>query len=230
MIPAMVVVACGGTLWGGHNSYVALRNRAPLEIRCADYLRRRPDAAWLRLTNCYPDFTSMAVESFTTKGAGGRSLTEVSAVYIPLRAVRGTGEALTRILLVGNDDDLRPLGSDIPTAPSEQLVAELSTMVEGVIEDGLVLNQRRKAELAKMHLHLRLADDFVILDRGARPRPLWFALGELGLGIAVLALLVRRIRRWSRRGPSLPRARLARVRVAAPASDASEHRPSDASR
>jgi hypothetical protein len=45
------VVAIGGTLWGKHNTYVSLRNRSPVEISCADYLRSRPDAQWLRLTH-----------------------------------------------------------------------------------------------------------------------------------------------------------------------------------
>lgn len=89
-----VIVACGGTLWGGQNTYVALHNRAPVEISCADYLRRRPDAAWLRLTGCFPDFEHLGIESSTRTTSSGKSST-TTAVYVPLRAARGSTEALT---------------------------------------------------------------------------------------------------------------------------------------
>lgn len=106
------------------------------------------------------------------------------------------------------------LGSSLSHDVSDALVAKLSTSVEGLVESGLSLSQRRKADLAR--LDLRLDDDFVIVDRGERPRPLWFAIGELVLGINALALLVRRIRRWLRGGRSpLPRATLTRDRGAA---------------
>ena len=110
--------------------------------------------------------------------------------------------------------------SDISRRPARRrpsasaaLAAEKSLAVEGLVESGLSLGQRRRAELAA--LDLRLADDFVIVDRGERPRPLWFATGELVLGLSALSLLVRRIRRWFRgdRAP-LPRATLARERAA----------------
>lgn len=204
-----VIVACGGTLWGGQNTYIALRNRAPVEISCADTLLQRPEAAWLRLTGCFPDFEHISVESSTRTTSSGKFSTP-TAVYVPLRAARGSTEGRTRILLASDDDDMLALGSSLSQV-SDALVAELSTSVEGLVESGLSLSKRRRAELAA--LDLRLADDFVIIDRGERPRPLWFAVGELVLGLNALALLVRRIRRWFRGdGPQLPRATLARRR------------------
>jgi hypothetical protein len=76
-----------GTSWGGHNTYIALHNRSPVEISCADYLGRRPEAAWLRLTGCFPDFGHLAVESSTRTTSSGQSST-TTAVYVPLRAAR----------------------------------------------------------------------------------------------------------------------------------------------
>jgi hypothetical protein len=207
-----VIVACGGTLWGGQNTHVALQNRAPVEISCADYLRQRPDAAWLRLTHCYPDFEHLAVESSTHTPSNGPSTTLTTAVYVPLRAAQGSTEARTQILLSSDDADMLGLGAQFGGTVGDAVVTELSTAVEGLVESGLSLSQRRKADLAK--LNLRLADDFVIVDRGDRPRALWFALGELALGLGALYLLVRRYRRWSRAGQSpLPRATLARDRA-----------------
>ena len=220
LLPATVVVACGGTLWGGHHSYVALQNRAPLEITCADYLQSRPDAGWLRLTHCFPDFDHVGIETFTRKTAKDQSGTTTTAgVYVPLRAAQHSTDARTKILLLSDDDDMLTLGGFSPTL-DERVVIELSTSVEGLVESGLALSQRRRTEIA--NLHLRLTDDFVILERGARPRPLWFALGELWLGIAAVTLLVRRYRRWSRGGPVvLPRATLRRERAPSDADEAS---------
>jgi hypothetical protein len=215
LIPAMSIVGCGGTLWGAHNSYVTLQNRAPVEISCAEYLslKRPPAGSWLRLTDCSPDFRHMTVETFTSKGSNQPGVSTVSAVYVPLRAARGSTAAPTptRILLVGDDNDMLALGRPFAQV-SDQLVVELSTAVEGLVQRGLDLSQRRRTEIAQ--LNPQLAEDFVIVDRGARPRPLWFAAGELGLGLTALTLLRRRIRRWFRGGAaSLPYARIARERI-----------------
>ena len=211
----MVVVGIGGTLWGGQNTYVSLWNRSPVEISCADYLRSRPDAKWLRLTHCVPDFERVGVESSTHTTANGQNgIATTTAVYVPLRAENGSRR--TQILLFSDDDDMLSLGSRIAPTVGNQVVRELSTSVEGLVESALDVSRRRREEIAD--LHLGLGNDFVIFDRGARPRPLWFALGELWLGVAALTLLVRRYRRWSRgTGPSLPRATLARR--PAPAND-----------
>jgi hypothetical protein len=216
LLPMTVIVACGGTLWGGHNTHIALENRAPVEVSCADYLRQRPQAAWLRLTRCFPSF-SLAVESSK----------QTNAVYIPLHARPARGSVdFTKILLVSDDADMLSLASPLSdgvsdqlvTAPlsdsvSDQLVAELFTSVEGLVESRLSLRFIQfKAELAS--LDLPLYDDFVIINRGERPRPLWFAIGEFALGLSALYLLVRRIRRWWSSGePQLPRATLARDRA-----------------
>jgi hypothetical protein len=203
LIPATLVAACGGTLWGGHDTYVAVTNRAPVEVRCADFARRPPRAAWLRLTDCVPDFESALVESASSHA---RSVREV---YVPLRAEPG---ARTPIVLASDDDDLLALGDD-KAVLGHAVVVELSTSVEGLVEDvvqrGMTLSQRRYNDISQRRL--RLTDDFVLFDRGARPRPLWLALGELWIGLSALTLIVRRVRRWFRQdAATLPRATLRR--------------------
>ena len=47
-----MAVVGGGLWWGGHQLYLGLRNREPVEITCAELVRHRPDAEWLRLTHC----------------------------------------------------------------------------------------------------------------------------------------------------------------------------------
>ena len=201
LIPATVVVACGGTILGGQNSYVAVRNRAPVELTCAEYLQQRPDAAWLRLTHCAADLDHIGVESNKRTTSGGGELTTTTGIYVPLRAEGASRIKPARIVVFGDDDAMLALGKGVSSG-ANQLEQELAASVEGLVQSGLALSERRRAELAR--LDLRLADDFVIVERGERPRPLWLALGELGLGLGALALLVRRYRRWSRRRPAPP--------------------------
>ncbi len=190
---------------------MTLQNRAPIEISCAEYLKRPPAGSWLRLTNCLPDFGHMTVETLTSKQSTLPEISTVGAVYVPLRAARGSTAGPAQILLVGYDDDMLALGRPSGEV-SDQLVIELSIAVEGLVQRGLDLSQRRRTEIAQ--LNPQLAENFVIVERGARPWPLWLAAGALGLGLTALTLLGRRIHRWFRGGaPSLPHARIVRERV-----------------
>jgi hypothetical protein len=61
-----------------------------------------------------------------------------------------------------------------------------------------------------------------------RPRPLWFAVGELALGLGALCLFVRRFRRWSRSGRSPLPARPSRA-TALPATPPDRREPARSS-
>ena len=54
-----------------------------------------------------------------------------------------------------------------------------------------------------------MRESYWIVDRGARPAPLWRALGELALGVAGLGYLALRVRRRRQRAATT----LARARV-----------------
>jgi hypothetical protein len=190
-----IIAVTGFALWwGGHHLYIGMRNRAPVEITCADYLKNRPDAEWLRLTHCDADFDNLAFEQ--TKGD------KLTKVYVPLRPEGTASTDPTKIIVERDDEEMLELATTVRrSAPGEitikRLVAAVAGPTEGLVEVGLDLSDKRQSELANMNLGL--AKDFVIVERGAKPRPLMFALGALVLGLGGLSWLafslVRRFRR-----------------------------------
>lgn len=210
LVPLTLAITIAGLVWGGRNTYIAIRNRAPLELTCAEYLAERPDAEWLILRDCEADWDHIAIEgrSSTTSSA---KLASATAVYIPLRPA-GVSRAQPATLVLHADSGLfLELGGGFP---SQQVVdaigGELARPLEGVVELALDRSERRKEKLRQ--LDLRVVDEFVTFDHGARPRPLWIALGALAFGLGGLGLIIRRVRRWLRGGPAtLPQATVHRA-------------------
>lgn len=180
-------LAVVGMWWGGHHIKLAVEEREPLEISCADYLANKPAAHYLRLTGCEPDFDNMAKE--TTDG-------HVTAVYVPLRPVGETGAP--HIVLERDDEEICHFvrSPTLPDEPEDKAVVESLTGPQvGVVSFGIDLSEKTRAKLKD--LNPELADDFALLDEGARPH-LWWGLiacaaSLLGLGW-VLRSLVRRFR------------------------------------
>jgi hypothetical protein len=176
----VIAVAGLGLWWGGQNLYTGLRERDPLEITCAAYLKDRPDNRFLELTECEPDLENMAIEEGKSK--------EIKAVYIPLRA-KGTTVGSTQIVLKRTDDTMTVFAGALDNAagPGEGLVkkvvAELEGPNQGLVQFGLDLSDKDMTQLK--NLNLGLADDFIIMEHGKSPRLL---LGALAFGAGLLAL------------------------------------------
>jgi hypothetical protein len=183
----VIAVAGLGLWWGGQNLYTGLREREPLEITCAAYLKDRPDNRFLKLTECEPDLDNMAIEEGKNK--------EIKAVYIPMRA-KGTTVGKTQIVLKRTDDDMTVLVDrlDGPNGPDEKLAQKVLTELEGpnqgLVQFGLDLSDKDMTQLK--NLNLGLADDFIIMEHGKAPRLL---LGALAFAAGLLALgwLIRTI-------------------------------------
>jgi hypothetical protein len=189
IVPALLAGAAIGLGWGGYGGYVALHNLSARELTCADYLAERPAATWLRLTACAPDIDRIGVESIV---GGGRS--EPIATYVALRPPGAAASTRAVIVVEG------------PPGRADQLA--LDGPIEGMIEPSWTRSRELRDDLAGMHLGL--AEDYVILERGARPRPWWFSLGLLAIGGGSTALFRRwRQRRRAGRPAPLPRATLA---------------------
>jgi hypothetical protein len=194
---ALVVLVAAALWWGGHQLYVGLRNRRPVEITCAEFVKHRPDAEWLRLTHCDAALNSVAYAS---------TYNTVTKVYVPLRPEGIAEGGPTQIVVERDDAEIIEImqaarGSTRKNpAPVEvtlkRMEAAVADPTEGLVQVGLDLSEQRQRELAK--LNLGLDKDFVILERGAKPRPLAYALGALALGLAGIGwfgvLLVRRFR------------------------------------
>src|SRR5690242_4150540 len=76
-----LVILTAGMLWGGgQNLYTALRNRHPTTMSYEDYVKTKPSATWLVLTNCEIDLTDACVKTYY----GSKTPTEI---YVPVRSV-----------------------------------------------------------------------------------------------------------------------------------------------
>jgi hypothetical protein len=155
--------------FGVQKTYVAVRDGSQFQISCADYTtQRRPDASWLRLTDCEYDLDHYAVKYDKD------SSSKIERVYLPLRPV-GIKTGPTVIVVERRDDDMlrviewaeRGGGHDPPQPAFSRIQAQLDRPTDGVVLDGIDLDSHVKDELAK--LDLELASDFVIIDNGAKP-------------------------------------------------------------
>ncbi|MDX2092774.1 MAG: hypothetical protein SFX73_33215 [Kofleriaceae bacterium] len=200
-IPALVVVAIGGLLFGGHTSYIALRNLTPTELTCAAYLADPSAVDWVHLRECEPGFEQIAT---VRRGPATTGRGAVTDVYIPLRP-RGEPHQPARLLLHVTDGPLLQLGG----YASPDVAAELDRSLHRV--DGLVERFRSARYRDQIRdTGLSLDATFVVIAHGDRPTPLWLALGVTACGLGAAGLLVRRYLRYRRQprpDDSLPRAK-----------------------
>lgn len=208
LVPLLVVVASIGTGWGGRATVRTLRNWAPRTMSCADFLARPPSVDWVRLEGCVPALDHIAVETFERRSADQRetSHADVQAVYVPLGVAGGQPVDSHALVLRVDQGPILRLASRFPSERDASAVDEVfARPLEGLVERSLDRSERDRTKLRG--LGLRLADDFLVVDHGARPRPLWLGLASLTVGLGALWLLVRA---WRRRERSVA---LARARV-----------------
>jgi hypothetical protein len=191
LLPGALVVGAGGLWWGAPKSYVAVRNRAPVEVTCAELAAHKPDAEWVILADCVADLERAGTETYSHEYRGQHVYTISSTDLVPLRPDGMARSEPAPILLYGATDQLHP-------GP-----------IEGLVELSVDRSARDRRE---MQDQLRLRDDFLIVDRGARPEPLENALGALAGGLAGTGYLAWRIRRRMRRNRPVDLARATVVR------------------
>src|SRR3954468_19597501 len=141
----ILVVLVGMALWwGGTNFITGVRERQPLEITCADYLKHRPDNKYLRLTQCVGDLDNLAYKE-EEKG------TDIAEVYVPLRA-KGVEGGKAAIVVVRKDDEIKMFVSQANHSTLDnKLIAkvekEFEDANEGLVQFGLDMSDKAKSEL-----------------------------------------------------------------------------------
>jgi hypothetical protein len=189
VVGVLALVSAG---WGVQKIYVAIRESHQVTLSCADYVTKRPDARWLKLTDCEYDFDHLA---YMANSSGGK----YTAVYFPLRPAGEEGGA-THIVVKRDDAAMLDVvyafehGNENPPG-RDPVLATLMKPVEGLVQYGLDLDDKDKRELEK--LDLGLANDFVLIDNDSKPNiRLGIFLLVLGLvtlsGLAVFAVTTRR--------------------------------------
>ena len=193
-------VAALALWWGGTNVAVAVREREPLVIPCADYLAQRPDAHWIRLTGCAPDLDNLAIEVRSETRAGTRVLgtDDVTSVYVPLRPA-GVTKGGAHLVVRRADPDVIYLVTHHPDDASYAAVVDrlrdsFGAPVEGLVEPAAAAASDRSGVLDV----LNLASDAAVVEQGARPT-LVFALVVCLVGLGAAAcfawLVGQRLRR-----------------------------------
>jgi hypothetical protein len=192
-------LAAGGVIalvlcaFGAQFTYVAIRDGKQLEISCADYIARRPDARWLKLTDCEYDFEHLAYE----EDQAGDKYTHI---YLPLRAV-GDDSLLTNIVVKRSDEAIRNVVWGLEHGESrpigiDRVMMDLGKPTEGLVEFGLSLSDKERGELGK--LGLGLTKDFVLIDDARQPQLaagiIMLAIGLSGLGVLGW-LIIRQLRK-----------------------------------
>ncbi|HEY4178960.1 MAG TPA: hypothetical protein VGM90_19065 [Kofleriaceae bacterium] len=205
LVPLMTGVAIAGTIWGAKMSYRALLNRAPTQLSCADFLANRDGPDWVSLEQCEPADEGIGTESeeLDELGESGAHKRRTTAVYIPLRAKGTNGGKTKAVLLAERQPFLSVANAEAPEAELVAFEAEMKRPLVGLVERRLDRSETNRDMIRGLGLHL--ADDFVVVDLDATPRPLWFAFGVLAAGLAGASWLVRW---WRRREPpkTIPRA------------------------
>lgn len=174
LITFVLAMAAVALIWGGGgNTYVALTNRQPTTMTCADYMHNGSHRQWLELSDCMVDFNNV-VSLWDKTG-------RVEGFYAPL-------------LPVGEHDVRSPI---VVRAGSRKAMRRLafSTTFKGLAQFGLDHDSDVRSTLTEGKLGL--TSDFVILEPGKEPNPQQ-AVTLLGIGLIAGLWCVGRIRKGGR--------------------------------
>jgi len=185
-----------GMLWAcGQNLYTALRNRHPTTMSYEDYVKTKPSATWLVLTNCEIDLTDSCVKTYY----GAKTPTEI---YVPVRGVNAakSNEVVHVVLATKDKERLATLSEmqNLDTKGALTWILKNRTRVfcqrnvSGLVEFGVNLKDRDRQRLSA--LLRNAANDFIILQEGAQPS-ITEGLGFTIAGLMILGLMVIYVRR-----------------------------------
>lgn len=187
-----ITIAC---FWkGGQELYTALTNRRPTAISYEEYLKTKPKAAWLMLTNCALDLSRAA--SHTYQGAE-----RPYELFVPVSSRALMDDEKIAVMVATKNPRLIDTVMEMKTLKSE---TEQETWaiknherlfpmddVQGLVRFGLDMKESERRKIAE--LDKNIVADFIILNDGAKPS-LTAGLGFCAIGAAALAggfLMVR---------------------------------------
>jgi hypothetical protein len=181
-----LVVVTIGMLWGGGQSlYTAIMNRRPTTMSYDDYVKTKPKATWLVLTNCCLRLHEACFKSYY----GGKNATEL---YVPVRSQRPEGKKeKVQIVLATKDPNALATFSEMQNLKTDEAAVwaiknyqrlVLRRNVGGLVRFGVNLKDSERQKLA--NLLQNASDDFIILQEGAQP-----SLAE-GLGLSTGGLML----------------------------------------
>ena len=160
-----------------------------------DYVKTKPSATWLVLTNCEIDLTDSCVKSYY----GSKMPTEI---YVPVRSVNaGRTNEVVHVVLATKDKEQLATLSEMQNLDSKGALSWIlknrqrvfcQRSVSGLVEFGVNLKDRDRQRLSV--LLRNAAKDFIILQEGAQPS-IVEGLGFTIAGLMILGLMIIYIRR-----------------------------------
>lgn len=197
------IAIIGLLVTGGQGVYVALKNDDPLEIKAADYIAKKTNAEWLKLTDAQVSLVEAAYKA---------RLGKISEVFIPVRPVGESLDAPIHILLSTNNQNVAaalkalsqsssPIQKKIDSASRQADRLFMRQDIIGLTRYGIFYDRFMRFRLSQ--LNLKLADDFVILNDGESPN-LPLSLCMLGGGLLIWFVILCHaasdaLWRWRRR-------------------------------
>lgn len=181
--------------YGAMDAYVCLRNRAPLQMTCVEYVANKPSAKWLELAECYVDYTD--VLTYYSTGAGGAGGTEI--LFVPVRPSESDDTPI-QIIMEVTDPERTSLLQEFNKTTGDRVLPfvmahqdELFAVetVTGLIDYGSLRARNKALYEAMAESDVAFADDCVILRAGEKPN-VPRAVVLLGVGVIWGLLVIRR--------------------------------------
>lgn len=195
-IGCFFIVLIGFLFWaGGQSLYTAMTNRKPMVVSYQDYVKTKPKASWLMLTNCV---LSVAKASYmTTMGSTDAVPAEI---FIPVRADIRDHSPVTVLLASSNPEflatyaEMQKLRSDDEAttwAIRSYARVFVKRDVTGLVRFGVNLDDKDRSKLAKFYQNG--GDDFIIIDENKQPSLIKsFSLLGAGTALVLVGVVMRR--------------------------------------
>ena len=189
----------------GQEIYTSIKNQKPLEITCQEYLRTKPSAEWVNVTQARLDYFNCAV----LKSRFDDTITEV---FVPLRGTEAKHGDMIQLLVASKKPEMIHLVDSMcraletaksPTDLQPDLLAKLTETIDvsGLVRFGINSDSKTLEKLGK--LDLPLAKDYVILNDGEQPSAIK-GLILFGLGLLLLGYQIRKALRTPTAAPTAP--------------------------
>jgi hypothetical protein len=202
----LIILITIALLWsGGQEIYTSIKNQHPLEITCQNYLKTKPTAEWVKVTDARLDFLNCAVLK-------SRFVGTISEVFIPLRGAETKQGEPIQLLVSSKNPEMITLVDTMCQAlenakspgdlKPEMLMKLTQTQnISGLVRFGINSDSKTVEKLGK--LDLPLATDYVILNEGEAPSATK-GLILFGLGLLLLGYQVRKALKAPSPPPSAP--------------------------
>lgn len=192
VVLAFAALSIMALFWSVPSIRVALTERAPHEMSCADFVRQPPEARWVRLVGCVADDNVLwgVAESRTTRVASH----EPTEGYVLYRPVDANADAVISIIVRRQDPEILALARGVEDpGMMRRLAKTFREPIVGMVDRGLPEVLRNELP----NLKLKISQQSLVIDNGAHPllgfSLVIFVLGVLG-ALGVIAWTVQRLR------------------------------------